>query len=63
MKKLIEEAVVCAIPGCNEFISKALYEKHASQKHPVLQKPFVFEFDWFYMRIGSGHYEMNPINF
>ncbi|CAG2197472.1 unnamed protein product [Mytilus edulis] len=62
IKKLKEEAVVCAIEGCGKsFLSMDNYSNHTTEIHPTVQRRFVFEFDWLYVRIGSGHYEMNLI--
>ncbi|CAG2198284.1 unnamed protein product [Mytilus edulis] len=62
IKKLKEEALVCAITGCHEtFLSRDLYEKHCEQIHQGSEKQFMHEFDWMYLRIGAGHYEMNLV--
>ena len=59
IKKLKEEAVVCAVSGVRRLFSIELYNNHARESHPTMQRRFLFEFDWLYMRIGAGHYEMN----
>ncbi|VDI14752.1 Hypothetical predicted protein [Mytilus galloprovincialis] len=43
------------------FLSRDLYEKHCEQIHQGSQKQFMHEFDWVYLRIGAGHYEMNLV--
>ena len=62
-KKLKEEAVICAIGDCKEnFLSKQQYMSHVQHHHDnVSDVSFIYEFDWFYIRIGGGHYEMNLI--
>ena len=46
------------------FQSDAEFEKHCKDLHaPKKEEPVKYqrEFDWFYLRIGGGHYEMNVI--
>ncbi|XP_060595290.1 uncharacterized protein LOC132749514 isoform X1 [Ruditapes philippinarum] len=60
-KKLKEEAVICL--QCNQkFLRRTDFVNHGKTDHPDLEEcPFLFEFDWFFLRIGAGHYEMNLI--
>ncbi|CAC5422228.1 unnamed protein product [Mytilus coruscus] len=62
-KKLQEEAVICTENNCHEkFLSKDKFMVHARVVHKDQEYcQFVKEFDWFYLRIGAGHYEMNLI--
>ncbi|CAC5391852.1 unnamed protein product [Mytilus coruscus] len=60
-KKLKEEAVICIEPDCKKkFLTRKEFTLHADQEHPDAKNcQFMYEFDWFYLRIGAGHYEMN----
>lgn len=62
-KKLKEEAVICTVGQCREkMLSKSECIAHQKKMHPDVEKcEFVYEFDWFYLRIGGGHYEINLI--
>ena len=62
-KKLKEEAVICAIDDCSDsFLSKKEYHIHVQNAHSDAPEcKYVYEFDWFYLRIGAGHYEMNLV--
>ncbi len=63
VKKLKEEAVICTIEQCQQkLISKSQYFSHVKLAHKTCTEgTFEYEFDWFYIRIGYGHYEMNLI--
>lgn len=60
-KKLKDEAVVCTNNNCNkQFLSQKEFLNHVKADHPGTEHcTFIHEFDWFYLRIGAGHYEMN----
>lgn len=62
-KKLKEEAVVCQQENCEKtFLNKKDFEKHHASIHPDRDEyRYIHEFDWFYLRIGAGHYEMNLV--
>ena len=62
-KKLKEDAVICLTANCKEsFLSKKDYDRHVESVHSdVSECKYVYEFDWFYLRIGAGHYEMNLV--
>lgn len=62
-RKLQEETVICTVDKCNKtFMSKVQLQQHAKEFHPATDEiQYANEFDWFYLRIGSGHYEMNLI--
>ena len=59
--KLKEDAVICILDDCKKkFLSKKDLSKHVREEHPLCSEcQYIHEFDWFYIRIGSGHYEMN----
>lgn len=60
-KKLKEEAVISIEADCKKkFLTRKEFTLHADQEHPDAKNcQFMYEFDWFYLRIGAGHYEMN----
>lgn len=56
--KLKEEAVICT--RCSQqFLSKVKFENHNKEVHKDLPAQCNPEFNWFYLRIGAGHYEAN----
>lgn len=60
-KKLKDEAVVCTNNNCNikQFLSQKEFLNHVKADHPGTEHcTFIHEFDWFYLRIGAGHYEI-----
>ncbi|CAC5422487.1 unnamed protein product [Mytilus coruscus] len=62
IRKLKQEAVICVFADCNKsFLTLEEYNKHANQSNPDEQRKYVLEFDWLYLKIGLGHYEMNLI--
>lgn len=59
-QKLVTEWVVCAT--CNEsFPSRSDFLTHQQEWHCGKISLCFPEFDWVYLRIGGGHYEMNVI--
>lgn len=44
------------------FLSLQLYESHVQQEHSDTEEfNFCHEFNWFYLHIGGGHFEMNLV--
>ncbi|CAG2237719.1 unnamed protein product [Mytilus edulis] len=59
-QKILEESVMCN--HCNQtFPTRNTYKEHHRLKHPPLRPFCSREFDWLYMRIGGGHFEMNAM--
>ncbi|XP_071139288.1 uncharacterized protein [Mytilus edulis] len=59
-QKLLTESVICSY--CNQaFLNRKAYKDHHKLKHQGKSSTFSLEFDWLYMRIGLGHFEMNVI--
>ena len=58
--KILEESILCSY--CQKpFPSRKLYKDHHKSCHQNLTPSCSREFDWVYMRIGGGHYEMNVL--
>ncbi|CAG2237608.1 unnamed protein product [Mytilus edulis] len=58
--KILEESILCSY--CQKpFPSRKLYKDHHKSCHQNLTPSCSREFDWVYMRIGAGHYEMNAL--
>ncbi|CAC5389991.1 unnamed protein product [Mytilus coruscus] len=58
--KILDECIICCYCQ-NSFMSRKLYREHHKINHANLIPSFAKEFDWLYLRIGLGHYEMNVI--
>lgn len=58
--KILEESILCNY--CQKpFQSQKVYKDHHKSCHQNLTPSCSREFDWVYMRIGGGHYEMNAL--
>ncbi len=60
LQQLIHEATECLLCG-RRFLKHDAYKKHHTEEHEGMAEKSKPEFDWFYLRIGAGHYEMNLI--
>lgn len=58
ISKLQREAVTCTKCSKN-FNNHEQFEAHHNREHAGLPHECEPEFDWFYLRIGGGHYEAN----
>ena len=59
-QKLLNDCVICAI--CTQsFLTRSAYKEHHKNQHTNQSPSCSREFDWLYLRIGLGHYEMNII--
>ena len=58
--RMKNEAVICEINKCGQtFLSKKELAFHTSKEHDNQSPQFNYEFDWFYLLQGYGHYELN----
>ncbi|XP_063404446.1 uncharacterized protein LOC134687918 [Mytilus trossulus] len=67
-QKILNEAVICTHcinnKACSDkasFTSKEEYTQHHKRQHSDLPSAYQKEFDWLYLRIGGGHFEMNAV--
>ena len=56
--KILDEALICNLCG-SSFSTRSDYRDHHKMVHEERDPSCSREFDWVYLRIGGGHYEMN----